>query len=56
MTGSTIMGFETDGKRWVHTEFKSAYVSLTQTLSDKAAVTGRIESFQDPRDGQRDVA
>lgn len=46
MTGSTFMGFETDGKRWVHTEFKSAYVSLTQTLSDKVAVTGRIETFK----------
>jgi hypothetical protein len=46
MTGSTIMGFETDGKRWVHTRFKSAYVSLTQSLSDKAAVTGRVEAFR----------
>jgi len=48
MTGSTIMGFRdpvTD-KRWVHTRFRSAYVSVTQTLTDKAAVTGRIEAFR----------
>jgi len=46
MTGSTIMGFKTNGKRWVHTRFSSAYVSITQTLTDKAAVTGRIEGFR----------
>ena len=46
MTGSTIMGFETNGKRWVHTKFKSAYVSVTHSLSDKAAVTARIEGFR----------
>jgi hypothetical protein len=46
MTGSTIMGFKTNGKRWVHTQFSSAYVSITQTLTDKAAVTGRIEGFR----------
>ena len=46
MTGSTIMGFKTNGKRWVHTHFDSAYVSVTQTLSSKAAVTGRIEAFK----------
>jgi hypothetical protein len=46
MTGSTIMGFKTNGQRWVHTQFRSAYVSITQTLTDKAAVTGRIETFR----------
>jgi hypothetical protein len=46
MTGSTIMGFETNGEPWVHTLFKSAYVSVTQSLSDKAALTGRVEAFQ----------
>jgi hypothetical protein len=46
MTGSTLMGFKTNGQRWVHTQFRSAYVSITQTLSDKAAVTGRIEAFR----------
>jgi hypothetical protein len=46
MTGSTLMGFKTNGKRWVHTEFRSAYVSITQTLTDKAGVTGRIEAFR----------
>jgi hypothetical protein len=46
MTGSTIMGFETNGKPWVHTRFSSAYVSVTQSVSDKAAVTGRIEGFR----------
>jgi hypothetical protein len=46
MTGSTIMGFKTNGRRWVHTQFSSAYVSVTQTLTAKAAVTGRIEAFR----------
>jgi hypothetical protein len=46
MTGSTIMGFETNGKPWVHTRFSSAYVSVTRSLSDKAAVTARIEGFR----------
>ena len=46
MTGSTLMGFRTNGRRWVHTQFRSAYVLVTQTLSQKAAVTGRIEAFR----------
>ena len=46
MTGSTIMGFKTNGKRWVHTHFSSAYLSLTQTFTSKAAVTGRVEAFK----------
>ena len=46
MTGSTIMGFKTSGQRWVHTQFRSAFVSVTQTLTAKAAVTGRIEAFR----------
>ena len=46
MSGSTIMGFETNGKPWVHTRFSAAYVSVTRSLSDKAAVTGRIEGFR----------
>ena len=53
MTGSTIMGFKTNGKRWVHTRFKSAYVSVTQTLTDRAAVTGRIEGFRTHEMGSR---
>ena len=46
MTGSTLMGFKTNGERWVHTQFRSAFVSITQTLTPKAAVTGRIEAFR----------
>jgi hypothetical protein len=46
MTGSTIMGFKVNGVRWVHTHFSSAFVSVTQSLTDKAAVTGRIEGFR----------
>ena len=53
MTGSTIMGFKTGGKRWVHTRFRSAYVFITQTLTDKAAVTGRIEAFRTHEMGSR---
>jgi hypothetical protein len=46
MTGSTIMGFKTNGIPWVHTRFSSAYVSITQTVDAKAAVTGRVEAFR----------
>ena len=46
MTGSTIMGFETNGERWVHTHFKSAYALLTHQISDRWAVSGRIEAFE----------
>ena len=45
MTGSTIMGFETNGVPWVHTHFRSAYVLVTQTVDDKTSVTGRVEAF-----------
>jgi len=44
MTGSTIMGFEDNGERWVHTKFQSAYVLVTQMVGD-VAVTGRVEAF-----------
>ena len=53
MTGSTIMGFETDGVRWVHTNFRSAYALITQTLSSRAAVSGRIEAFRTREHGSQ---
>jgi hypothetical protein len=46
MTGSTIMGFPVNDVPWVHTRFSSAYAAVTQTLTDKAALTGRIEAFR----------
>ena len=45
MTGSTIMGFPFEGKRWVHTRFRSAYVLVSHQLDDRLAVTGRAEAF-----------
>lgn len=45
MTGSTIMGFKENGENWVHTDFRSAYVLVTQRLTDKTALTGRVEAF-----------
>lgn len=45
MTGSTIMGFRTDDVRWVRTRFRSAYALVTHRLTDRAAVSGRIEAF-----------
>ena len=51
MTGSTIMGFETDGQEWVHTEFRSAYLLLSHRLDDKLTVTGRIEAFETDETG-----
>jgi hypothetical protein len=45
ITGSTIMGFRENGIPWVHTFFRSAFVLVTQQVSDKIAVTGRVEAF-----------
>jgi hypothetical protein len=50
MTGSTIMGFEEHGERWVHTKFQSAYVLVTQMVGD-VAVTGRVEAFSTDEHG-----
>ena len=46
MTGSTIMGFRQNGKRWVHTHFSSAFVLLSHRLTDKWNVAGRVEAFR----------
>jgi hypothetical protein len=53
MTGSTIMGFAPGDVRWVHTNFRSGFVSVTQTLTDKAALTGRIETFRTREHGSQ---
>ena len=45
MSGSTIMGFNTDGLPWVHTFFNSAFLLLTQQVGRKVAVSGRVEYF-----------
>lgn len=45
MVGSTIMGFKTNDVPWVHTYFRSGYALLTRRISDKLAITGRIEFF-----------
>jgi hypothetical protein len=45
MTGSTIMGFPSNGEAWVHTDFQSAFLLAVHDFG-KFAVTGRIESFQ----------
>lgn len=45
MTGSTIMGFEQHGVPWVHTFFRSAYVLVTRQMTEKLALTGRVELF-----------
>ncbi|MBB2169194.1 hypothetical protein HLH36_12655 [Gluconacetobacter aggeris] len=45
MTGSTIMGFPENGRNWVHTDFRSAYVLIVHDFGP-LALTGRIEGFQ----------
>ena len=45
MTGSTIMGFESDGEPWVRTRFRSAFVLVSHQLTDATAITGRVEAF-----------
>lgn len=44
MFGSTIMGPQQNGEAWVHTDYQSAYVLLTQKVG-AWAVTGRAETF-----------
>jgi hypothetical protein len=44
MTGSTIMGANNNSQRWVHTDFQSAYVLVTQKVGPWS-VTGRAETF-----------
>lgn len=44
MTGSTIMGFRTNGVRWVHTHFRSAFALVTHDLG-AFAISGRAEAF-----------
>jgi len=44
MAGSTIMGADTDGEPWVHTNYQSVYVLITQKLGPWS-VTGRAETF-----------
>ncbi len=46
MTGSTIMGFPQNDRRWVHTKFRSAFVLVSHRLDDKWNVAGRIEAFR----------
>jgi hypothetical protein len=53
MTGSTIMGFPTGGKRWVHTKFRSAFVMVSHRLDDKWTVAGRAEAFRTREHGSQ---
>jgi len=52
MTGSTIMGFEQNGGRWVHTKFQSAFVLVTHRIG-RVAVTGRAEVFSTDERGSQ---
>ena len=54
MTGSTIMGFLPSGqtRRWVHTDFRSAFAWLSQQFG-KGALSGRIEWFDTKEHGSK---
>lgn len=52
MTGTTLMGFETNGVIWVDTLFQSAFVSLTKDVGD-GAITGRVEAFRTKERGSQ---
>jgi len=45
MIGSTEMGFLQDGKIWVDTRFRSAFLLATRTIGSASSVSGRIEGF-----------
>ncbi len=52
MDGSTIMGFETDGREWVYTKFRSASCCCRdRPRQEKLTVTGRIEAFETDETG-----
>ena len=52
MAGSTIMGFKPNGVYWVHTNFRSAYALITQTVG-RFAISGRAEAFGTREHGSR---
>ena len=52
MIGSTLMGFNTQGRIWVHTEFSSAYALVTHQMGD-LAISGRVEYFDTDETGSR---
>lgn len=45
LTGTTRMGFPIDGKRWVDTRFRSAFLLVTRQLGNVASISGRAEAF-----------
>jgi hypothetical protein len=51
MTGSTIMGFETGGREWVYTKFRSAFLLVSHRLDDRWTVAGRVEAFETDETG-----
>ena len=52
MFGSTIMGFKTGGRVWVHTKFRSAYALVTHTIG-RGALTARVEAFDTREHGSQ---
>jgi hypothetical protein len=56
LTGETEMGFEEDGRYWVETRFRSAFVRLTHEAGP-AAISGRLDLFDTrERGGQMEIA
>ncbi|MFD1610815.1 hypothetical protein ACFSCW_03255 [Sphingomonas tabacisoli] len=45
MTGSTRMGYSMNGRIWVDTGFRSAFLMATRQVAHSANISGRIEAF-----------
>ncbi|MGQ0659635.1 hypothetical protein [Sphingosinicella sp.] len=52
MTGTTEMGFEENGRYWVETRFRAAYLRLTHEIG-RLALSGRVDLFDTRQRGSR---
>lgn len=51
MQGRTRMGLVEDGRRWIDMRFRSAFLLVTQQLSEKTSFSARGEGFDTQNDG-----
>ncbi len=52
LTGTTEMGFEENGRAWVETRFRAAYLRVTREVG-RAALSGRLDLFDTRQTGSQ---
>jgi len=52
LTGTTAMGFEENGRRWIETRFRAAYLRATHRIG-RAALSGRLDLFDTRQSGSQ---